>query len=84
MGIRKKILFSFRLQGGMYVFQMFDYYACNGGCILFLCMFESLALGWIFGENGYQCVWIKKKKIQCKLKINNTKKLNFFFTLQIK
>uniref|UniRef100_A0A3P8UQS8 Transporter n=1 Tax=Cynoglossus semilaevis TaxID=244447 RepID=A0A3P8UQS8_CYNSE len=36
-------------QGGMYVFQMFDYYACNGGCILFLCMFESLALGWIFG-----------------------------------
>ncbi|XP_020564128.1 sodium- and chloride-dependent GABA transporter 2 [Oryzias latipes] len=36
-------------EGGMYVFQMFDYYACNGACILFLCVFESLALGWVFG-----------------------------------
>ncbi|XP_040027437.2 sodium- and chloride-dependent GABA transporter 2 [Gasterosteus aculeatus] len=36
-------------EGGMYVFQMFDYYACNGACILFLCVFETVALGWIFG-----------------------------------
>lgn len=36
-------------EGGMYVFQMFDYYACNGACILFLCVFQTLALGWIFG-----------------------------------
>uniref|UniRef100_UPI003AAF3463 sodium- and chloride-dependent GABA transporter 2-like n=1 Tax=Centroberyx gerrardi TaxID=166262 RepID=UPI003AAF3463 len=36
-------------EGGMYVFQLFDYYACNGACILFLCVFETLALGWIFG-----------------------------------
>ncbi|XP_028319877.1 sodium- and chloride-dependent GABA transporter 2-like [Gouania willdenowi] len=36
-------------EGGMYVFQMFDYYACNGACILFLCVFEVLALGWVFG-----------------------------------
>ncbi|XP_035479254.1 sodium- and chloride-dependent GABA transporter 2-like [Scophthalmus maximus] len=36
-------------EGGMYVFQMFDYYACNGACILFLCVFETLALGWVFG-----------------------------------
>ncbi|XP_054649760.1 sodium- and chloride-dependent GABA transporter 2-like [Dunckerocampus dactyliophorus] len=35
--------------GGMYIFQVFDYYACNGACILFLCVFESLAVGWIFG-----------------------------------
>lgn len=35
----------------MYVFQMFDYYACNGACILFLAVFETLAVGWIFG--GY-------------------------------
>nr|XP_057936992.1 sodium- and chloride-dependent GABA transporter 2-like isoform X3 [Doryrhamphus excisus] len=35
--------------GGMYFFQVFDYYACNGACILFLCVFESLAVGWIFG-----------------------------------
>ncbi|XP_034024771.1 sodium- and chloride-dependent GABA transporter 3-like [Thalassophryne amazonica] len=37
-------------QGGMYMFQMFDYYACNGVCVLFLCVFECLALGWVFGE----------------------------------
>ncbi|KAL3992060.1 COPII coat assembly protein SEC16 [Sarotherodon galilaeus] len=36
-------------EGGMFVFQLFDYYACNGFCILFLCVFETLALGWIFG-----------------------------------
>ncbi|XP_029027340.1 sodium- and chloride-dependent GABA transporter 2-like [Betta splendens] len=36
-------------EGGMYVFQMFDYYACNGACILFLSVFESLALAWLFG-----------------------------------
>ncbi|KAM4628396.1 sodium- and chloride-dependent GABA transporter 2-like [Polymixia lowei] len=36
-------------EGGMYVFQLIDYYACNGACILFLCVFESLVLGWIFG-----------------------------------
>ncbi|XP_077421869.1 sodium- and chloride-dependent GABA transporter 2-like [Vanacampus margaritifer] len=36
-------------EGGMYIFQIFDYYACNGACILFLCVFESLAIGWIFG-----------------------------------
>lgn len=38
------------LQGGMFVFQLFDYYACNGACLLFLCVFETLALGWIFGR----------------------------------
>ncbi|XP_039454088.1 sodium- and chloride-dependent betaine transporter-like [Oreochromis aureus] len=38
-------------EGGMFVFQLFDYYACNGACILFLCVFETLALGWIFGAD---------------------------------
>ncbi|XP_056334355.1 sodium- and chloride-dependent GABA transporter 2-like [Danio aesculapii] len=36
-------------EGGMYVFQLFDNYACNGACLLFLSVFESLAIGWIFG-----------------------------------
>ncbi|TNN23502.1 Sodium- and chloride-dependent betaine transporter [Liparis tanakae] len=35
---------------GMYVFQLFDYFACSGVSLLFLCVFESLALGWIFGR----------------------------------
>ncbi|XP_023155604.1 sodium- and chloride-dependent GABA transporter 2-like isoform X1 [Amphiprion ocellaris] len=49
------ICFSFQLvmltEGGMYVFQMMDYYACNGACILFISVFETLALGWIFGAD---------------------------------
>ncbi|XP_059418491.1 sodium- and chloride-dependent GABA transporter 2-like [Carassius carassius] len=36
-------------EGGMYVFQLFDNYACSGACLLFLSVFESLAMGWIFG-----------------------------------
>ncbi|XP_030621056.1 sodium- and chloride-dependent GABA transporter 2-like [Chanos chanos] len=36
-------------EGGMYIFQLLDYYACNGTCVLFLSVFESLAIGWIFG-----------------------------------
>lgn len=36
-------------EGGMYVFQLFDYYACNGACVLFLSVFKSVVMGWIFG-----------------------------------
>ncbi|KAG5837200.1 hypothetical protein ANANG_G00236770 [Anguilla anguilla] len=36
-------------QGGMYVFQLFDYYAINGACVFFLCVFKVLAMGWLFG-----------------------------------
>ncbi|XP_061074379.1 sodium- and chloride-dependent GABA transporter 2-like [Conger conger] len=36
-------------QGGMYVFQLLDYYACNGACMFFLCVFKVLAMGWLFG-----------------------------------
>ncbi|XP_055030703.2 sodium- and chloride-dependent GABA transporter 2 [Misgurnus anguillicaudatus] len=36
-------------EGGMYVFQMFDYYGYSGASLLFIAVFESLAMGWIFG-----------------------------------
>ncbi|XP_061073713.1 sodium- and chloride-dependent GABA transporter 2-like [Conger conger] len=36
-------------QGGMYVFQLLDYYACNGACMFFVCVFKVLAMGWLFG-----------------------------------
>ncbi|XP_066540582.1 sodium- and chloride-dependent GABA transporter 2-like [Hoplias malabaricus] len=38
-------------EGGMFVFQLFDYYACNGTCLLFLAEFQSLAVGWIYGAD---------------------------------
>ncbi|XP_035241072.1 sodium- and chloride-dependent GABA transporter 2-like isoform X1 [Anguilla anguilla] len=36
-------------EGGMYVFQLFDYYAINGACVLFLSVFKVLVIGWLFG-----------------------------------
>ncbi|XP_061073712.1 sodium- and chloride-dependent GABA transporter 2-like [Conger conger] len=36
-------------QGGMYVFQLLDDYACNGACMFFVCVFKVLAMGWLFG-----------------------------------
>ncbi|XP_051952917.1 sodium- and chloride-dependent GABA transporter 2-like [Xyrauchen texanus] len=36
-------------EGGMYIFYLFDYYSCSGASILLLSIFESVAMGWIFG-----------------------------------
>ncbi|KAI5622490.1 hypothetical protein C0J50_18091, partial [Silurus asotus] len=38
-------------QGGVYIFQLIDYYGSSGACLLFMCLIETLVIGWIFGAD---------------------------------
>uniref|UniRef100_A0A4W4ENF1 Transporter n=1 Tax=Electrophorus electricus TaxID=8005 RepID=A0A4W4ENF1_ELEEL len=72
IGHRRKILLlllciaSFLLglsmvtEGGLYIFQLFDYYACSGMTLLAFAILQSICVGWVYGRNLYYiilCVW---------------------------
>jgi len=43
--------------GGIYAFQLMDFYSCSGMALLWVCFFQTVAIGWVFGAERFcDCV----------------------------
>lgn len=40
-------------EGGLYIFQLFDYYACSGMTLLLFAFLQSLCIGWFYGADRF-------------------------------
>uniref|UniRef100_A0A7N8WUW9 Solute carrier family 6 member 22, tandem duplicate 2 n=1 Tax=Mastacembelus armatus TaxID=205130 RepID=A0A7N8WUW9_9TELE len=40
-------------EGGLYIFQLFDYYACSGMTLLLFAVVQSVCLGWVYGADRH-------------------------------
>jgi len=41
--------------GGVYLFQLMDFYSCSGLSLLWVCFFQTIAIGWFFGADRFCC-----------------------------
>lgn len=47
----------FVVKGGMFWFQLFDYYAASGFALLFLIFFEVVAISWSYGNDSFDVIY---------------------------
>ncbi|KAG1670247.1 Sodium- and chloride-dependent GABA transporter 2 [Nymphon striatum] len=40
-------------EGGIYVFELMNYYSASGVCLLWFCFFESIAVAWVYGADRF-------------------------------
>ncbi|XP_055007858.1 sodium- and chloride-dependent GABA transporter 3-like [Boleophthalmus pectinirostris] len=40
-------------EGGLYIFQLFDYYACSGIPLVLFGILEVICIGWVYGADSY-------------------------------
>uniref|UniRef100_A0A8C4X2U1 Sodium- and chloride-dependent GABA transporter 2-like n=1 Tax=Erpetoichthys calabaricus TaxID=27687 RepID=A0A8C4X2U1_ERPCA len=38
-------------EGGVYIFYLVEHYACSGTCLLFIAIFETICIGWVYGAD---------------------------------
>ncbi|KAL7852755.1 hypothetical protein SRHO_G00185400 [Serrasalmus rhombeus] len=47
------IMLGLDTQGGLYVFQIYDHFSCSGASLLLLSIFQSVAIGWVYGPDRF-------------------------------
>ena len=40
-------------EGGVYLFQLMDFYSASGMSLLWVCFFQTITIGWFFGTDKF-------------------------------